>query len=148
MKITMSDDTTATPPASFARVLSERPGRYAKQLCAHMGRKIDASWDEDSRSGLLVFSREGVESGRCRLSAVEGALLLALDAADEELERLEHVVGVHLARFGAKDALAVEWSRSDGSAGLSLGPFTPEEVAEHRRAKKEARQALSARGIL
>ena len=38
---------------SSARVLTERPARYGKQLAGHMGRKITAVWDEESATGSV-----------------------------------------------------------------------------------------------
>ncbi|WP_115728140.1 DUF2218 domain-containing protein [Actinomyces culturomici] len=123
---------------SLARVATDRPARYGKQLCAHMGRKIDAAWDEGSSTGRLVFARDGVESGACRLTCDDDVLVPSLDTDPAEAERLETVVGVHLARFGAKDSLVAVWDR-EGAAGSTQGPFTPEEVAERNRLKREAR---------
>ena len=38
------------------------------------------------------------------------SLVLLAEADDQEmLERVEHVVGSHLVRFGEKDGLIVEW---------------------------------------
>ena len=39
---------------SVATVTTSRAARYGKQLAAHMGRKISASWDGES--GSLKFS--------------------------------------------------------------------------------------------
>lgn len=123
---------------SLARVATDRPARYGKQLCAHMGRKIDAAWDEESATGRLVFARDGVEAGACLLACETDALVLSLESDAAEAEHLETVVGVHLARFGAKDSLVVAWDR-EGAPGSTQGPFTPEEVAERNRLKREAR---------
>ncbi|RLK58242.1 MULTISPECIES: DUF2218 domain-containing protein [Actinokineospora] len=97
---------------SSARVVTDRPGRYAKQLAAHMARKVDTSWDADTGVGELRFP-----FGTSSLVAEPDALLLTVDGAAEDLERLEAVVGKHLVRFGAKDELVVLWSRSTGEAG-------------------------------
>ena len=127
---------------STARVSTGKPTRYGKQLASHMGRRIPAVWDEGSCLGELRFTRDGIESGTCALSCEEDALILELRApSDEELERIEAVVGVHLARFGAKDSLSVAWVRADGAKGPTLGPFSPEEVAEHNRLRRESRAA-------
>jgi hypothetical protein len=52
-----------------------------------------------------------------RLRAEDGALLLTVEGAPEDLDRLESVVGKHLVRFGAKDELVVEWMRDTGEPG-------------------------------
>ena len=90
-----------------------------------MGRKITAAWDEDSRTGSLEFNREGPTTGVVELSCDGEVLVLRLSAADEHLERLEEVVGIHLARFGAKQGMVVRWERGDGTPGTTQGPVTP-----------------------
>jgi hypothetical protein len=98
---------------SEARVATDRPHRYAKQLASHLGRRIDATWDEDAGRGRLAF-RDGTGT----LTAESGALLLTVEGPEAEIERLEDVVGRHLVRFGTKDELVVEWRREGGKPGL------------------------------
>ena len=97
-------------PTSTARVDTDRPGRYAKQLVAHMTRRVTGEWDDAAGTGWLQF-----DSGRADLRAGEGVLNLQVDGAD--LDQLEDVVGRHLVRFGARDELVVRWVRDDGAAG-------------------------------
>ena len=108
-----ASETHVFPRTSTARVATDRPARYGKQLASHMGRKITTTWDEDSGTGSLEFNREG--------------LVLRLSATDEHLERLEEVVGIHLARFGAKQGMVVRWERGDGTPGTTQGPVKPED---------------------
>ena len=105
---------------SVATVATSRAAGYGKQLAAHMGRRIPASWDGES--GSLEFP------GSCTvgLNASDEALTMTLDCSSEEIGHFESVVGRHLARFGARDALAVSWIRDDGSEGTAQGPFTSE----------------------
>jgi hypothetical protein len=50
--------------------------------------------------------------------AVENdGLVLRLEASHEYLDRLENVVGSHLARFVAVPAFSVKWTRSDNTEG-------------------------------
>ena len=126
---------------SIARVTTDRPARYGKQLTGHMGRKITAVWDDDA-TGSLTFDREGAVTGVVELSCHDDILQLDLAAADAHLERLEQVTGIHLARFGAKEGLVVSWFRQDGNPGTTQGPLTPEDL-ERMRAEREARQASS-----
>lgn len=98
--------------SSEARVSTDRPGRYAKQLASHLARKNQTEWDEESGLGTLSFTY-----GTSRLRAEEGALLLTVEGAPEDLDRLESVVGKHLVRFAAKDELVVEWVRDTGEPG-------------------------------
>lgn len=99
-------------PRSEARVATDRPHRYGKQLASHLGRRIDAAWDEDRGEGRLVFP-----DGAATMKAEPGALALAIESGGENLERLEDVVGRHLVRFGAKDELVVSWQRDTGEQG-------------------------------
>ncbi|MFF4799329.1 DUF2218 domain-containing protein [Streptomyces sp. NPDC001351] len=101
-------------PRSEARVITDRPHRYAKQLASHLGRRIRASWDEEAGEGSLVF-----QDGTGSLTATEGALLLTVETDAEHLDLLEDVVGRHLVRFGTKDELVVAWHRDTGAPGTT-----------------------------
>ena len=129
------------PLASTASVTTQLAARYGKQLVSHMGHKITGSWDEEAASGYLLFDREGPVLGRVDVIASPSDLRLELRATPERAARLEHVAGIHLARFGARDSLAIAWERTDGSEGSTQGPLTPEEVEARARAKKAAREA-------
>ena len=132
------------PLISVATVPTERAARYGKQLVSHMGHKITGSWDEEAGSGYLLFDREGPVLGRFDVIASASDLRLELRTTPERADRLEFIVGIHLARFGARDSLAISWERTDGSEGSTQGPLTPEEVEAHTRAKKAAREAAQA----
>ena len=146
---TPSTGETATPSTaeasypliSVASVPTERAARYGKQLVSHMAHKITGSWDEEAGSGYLLFDREGPVLGRFDVIASASDLRLELRTEPERADRLEFIVGIHLARFGARDSLAISWERTDGSEGTTQGPLTPEEVEAHTRAKKAAREA-------
>ncbi|ERH19049.1 hypothetical protein HMPREF0043_00908 [Actinobaculum sp. oral taxon 183 str. F0552] len=105
---------------SVATVTTSRAARYGKQLAAHMGRRISASWDGES--GSLEFS----DSCAVGLHASDEALTMSLKCPSDEIGHFESVIGRHLARFGAREALTVCWIRDDGSEGTTQGPFTPE----------------------
>ena len=134
------------PLIATASVPTERAARYGKQLVSHMGHKITGSWDEEAGSGYLLFDREGPVLGRFDVIASPSDLRLELRTTPERAEHLEHVAGIHLARFGARDSLAISWERTDGSEGTTQGPLTPEEVEAHARAKKAAREAAREAG--
>ena len=129
------------PLIATASVSTERAARYGKQLVSHMGHKITGSWDEEAGNGYLLFDREGPVLGRFDVIASASDLRLELRTEPERADRLEFIVGIHLARFGARDSLAISWERTDGSEGTTQGPLTPEEVEAHARAKKAARDA-------
>ena len=128
------------PLASTASVPTQRAARYGKQLVSHMAHKITGFWDEDADSGYLLFDREGPVLGRFDVIASPSDLRLELRTTPERAAHLEHVAGIHLARFGARDGLTIAWRRSDGSAGSTQGPLTPDEVEAHarERAKRKA----------
>ena len=134
------------PLISVATVTTERAARYGKQLVSHMAHKITGSWDEEAGSGYLLFDREGPVLGRFDVIASPSDLRLELRTTPERADRLEFIVGIHLARFGARDSLAISWERTDGSEGTTQGPLTPEEVEAHARAKKAAREAAQEAG--
>lgn len=151
---TPSTGETATPSTaeasypliSVATVPTERAARYGKQLVSHMGHKITGSWDEEAGNGYLLFDREGPVLGRFDVIASASDLRLELRTEPERADRLEFIIGIHLARFGARDSLAISWERTDGSEGTTQGPLPPEEVEAHTRAKKAAREAAQAAG--
>ena len=134
------------PLIATASVSTERAARYGKQLVSHMGHKITGSWDEEAGNGYLLFDREGPVLGRFDVIASASDLRLELRTEPERADRLEFIVGIHLARFGARDSLAISWERTDGSEGTTQGPLTPEEVEAHTRAKKAAREAAQEAG--
>ncbi len=99
---------------SVARVATDRPERYGKQLVSHLTRRLTGSWD--GSTGELTLGDAG---DRADLGAEPGALVLTILAAPEQLDRWEDVLGRHLVRFGTKDELVATWTRSDGSAGTT-----------------------------
>ena len=131
---------TSFPLASTAIVPTQRAARYGKQLVSHMAHKITGFWDEDAGNGYLLFDREGPVLGRFDVIASPSVLRLELRTTPERAAHLEHVAGIHLARFGARDGLTIAWERTDGSAGSTQGPLTPDEVEAHarERAKRKA----------
>lgn len=98
---------------SRAVVLTDRPARYAKQLASHLGRKILA---EEIEGGYrLTFNRDGLFAGYSDLVVrpVEGVDRLVMEVYAEtpaQREQLEGILGRHLERFGARDALVVSFS--------------------------------------
>jgi len=134
------------PLTSTASVPTQRAARYGKQLVSHMAHKITGAWHEEAASGYLLFDREGPVLGRFDVIASPSDLRLELRTTPERAAHLEHVAGIHLARFGARDGLTIAWERTDGSAGSTQGPLTPDEVEAHARAKKAAREAAQELG--
>lgn len=103
---------TQSTITSTASVATDRPARYGKQLVSHLTRRVTGEWDDDAGSGFIEFT-----GGRVTLTSADGALGLALAAGEDDVARLEDVVGRHLVRFGTRDELVVRWTRSDGTPG-------------------------------
>src|SRR3954470_16881509 len=101
-------------PDSNARVATEKPTPYMKQLCKHFGHKVDVAFDDEHGTIQLA-------GGRCELDAREpGVLQMRARAEDpESLAHVQQVIGRHLERFGRRDELSVsrsqraDWGRDD-----------------------------------
>jgi catechol 2,3-dioxygenase len=105
------------PPAvelrARADVATDRPSPYLLQVAKHFRHKLDVTFDEREATIRFAF-------GRAELRAEEGNLVLeAIAATPAELERVEHVIGSHLVRFGRRDELAVAWTGPEASAPQS-----------------------------
>jgi hypothetical protein len=100
---------------STARMATERPATYLKQLCEHFadaGRRHSAQEFEvtfDDHEGFINFAP--IVSGTCRLDARQaGVLVVELSGSDQAaLERLQRIIAWHLERFGQSDGLMVDW---------------------------------------
>lgn len=98
---------------STAKVTTDRPARYGKQLVEHMSRRHGGEWSAESDSGWMQLG-----SGRADVRAEGNALVLDVSSSQaDELPGLEDAVGRHLVRFGAKDELTVSWVREGGRPG-------------------------------
>jgi uncharacterized protein len=103
--------------ASTARVATERPTTYLKQLCEHFADERQRHSEQafevtfDDHEGFINFAP--VVSGTCSLDArQEGVLLVEVSGSDQPaLERVQRIVTKHLERFGGPDGLTVEWGR-------------------------------------
>jgi hypothetical protein len=105
---------------SRAEVATGAPARYAKQLIAHLGRKVPFTGDAITAPATAVI-------GGATAGIVVGEGVLALWAAGEDEEsvaRVEQVLGSHLERFGQREALTVRWVR-DGGAPIPTSGASP-----------------------
>ena len=90
---------------SVARVVTDQPDRYIKQLVSHLGHKASTDLADDG-TGVIVL-----DVGRCTLTGESGTLVLVASADDDAgLSRVRDVVGRHLERFGAREGLQVQWT--------------------------------------
>ncbi len=98
---------------SRADVATDAPARYAKQLIAHLGRKLSFTGDGTTTPATAVIgtATAGVVVG-------DGVVTLLATGDDEQsVARVEHVLGSHLERFGQRNELAVTWTRDPAVGG-------------------------------
>jgi caffeoyl-CoA O-methyltransferase len=96
---------------SRARVTTPQPARYVKQIVSHLGHRLTTRLEPDG-TGVVEF-----DDGRCTLTVVADAVLLAARASDPAgLDHVREVLGRHLERFGGREGLRVTWSEP-GRAG-------------------------------
>lgn len=102
----MTPDPHVAMITSRAQVNTSTPDRYAKQLVAHLGRKLTFS-TEGATSTTIIGDATG------QIMVGDGLLTLIATGADEEaVARVEHVLGSHLERFGQRNEITVTWSRT------------------------------------
>ena len=91
---------------SRADVITDAPARYAKQLVSHLGRKVDFTVDGDT-------STAEIGGATARVVVGDGVItLLAAGPQEEDVARVEHVLGSHLERFAQRSELTVTWTRT------------------------------------
>ena len=108
--MTTPDATPTTSPGaaltSRADVVTDAPGRYAKQLVSHLGRKVEFV---EEPAGTWTAH---VGGSTARVTVGGDGLVLQAERSDEEtVGRLEHALGSHLERFGQRRELTVTWQR-------------------------------------
>jgi hypothetical protein len=91
---------------SRAEVVTESPNRYAKQLVAHLGRKLEFLTQDGTSTATIGDATGQIVVGNSSLT------LIAAGPDEQSVARVEHVLGSHLERFGQRNELTVVWSRS------------------------------------
>ncbi len=87
-----------------ADVATDAPGRYAKQLVSHLGRRVEFAVD-----GPASTARFGTGTGTVVVG--DGTLTLLAEAPDaDSLALVQRVLGGHLERFGQRNELVVAWA--------------------------------------
>jgi len=109
--MTTPGTTPTTSPAavitSRADVITDAPGRYAKQLLSHLGRKVEFV---ESPPGTWTAHILGSVA---RITVGDDVLILQAEGPDEEsVGRIEHALGNHVERFGQRKELTVSWQRT------------------------------------
>ena len=103
----MTTPQTAPTIHSRADVATSTPERFAKQLVAHLGRKVAFT------TGRTSSATMGAAVGRVVVG--DGILTLLADGDAADVARVEHVLGSHLERFAHREPLVVTWQRSNGT---------------------------------
>ena len=89
---------------SRAEVSTDAPARYAKQLVSHLGRKVEFVTDGATSSAT-------VNDMTLAITVAEAGLTLTVTGSDPSaVARVEHALGGHLERFGARRDLKVTWT--------------------------------------
>ena len=106
--------TPSTDTLSYrADVPTDSPERYAKQLVAHLGRKVAFV---DARTPAGPGSRVQIGTATGSVVPGDGVLVLLASGTDaDDVARAQHVLGSHLERFGQRAELVVTW-RPDTTA--------------------------------
>jgi hypothetical protein len=100
---------TARPLQSRADVRTDTPGRYAKQLVTHLGRKV-------TFTVTGATSTATIGDAIARITIGDGVLSLLATGGDEpSVARVEQVLGGHLERFGQRQQLTVTWTREESA---------------------------------
>jgi hypothetical protein len=121
-----------------AHIETEQSSRYLVRLCTHaasMGRaqghgprvhvneansrgEVDVQAKCSDTRGTVTFS----PWGRCEIAATTSALVLRIEASDEEyLQRIQDIVTSDLDRFSGSEKLAIRWRRTDAAPNVARG---------------------------
>jgi len=89
-----------------ARLDSDRPQRYLKQLVSHLSNRLETNLIDAEHGSIRVPG-----GGSCLLTAAETSIEMTASAADDEsLARIQDVVARHLLRFTRATELTVDWT--------------------------------------
>lgn len=89
-------------PSSTATITTNRASSYLQQLCKHFGHKVPVEFTPEAGEITLPF-------GTCALTAEDETLTLAVTAEEDTLEKMQKVIGDHLARFAFRENPEIEW---------------------------------------
>lgn len=96
---------TLTHLSCTGKFNTDKASKYLQQLCKHFSHKIDVRFDDTSGEVALP-------PGPARLTATDSALLVTIDAQDNDsLDKAKGVIDSHLARFAFRENFtAMDWS--------------------------------------
>jgi hypothetical protein len=89
-----------------AKLIIDRPERYAKQLAAHISHKAEASSESDGVTTITFgFGATGT------IAVGDGAVLLTATSNDSEaMSKAQDVLGRHLLKFAKLEEQTLDWS--------------------------------------
>ncbi len=91
---------------SSAKLIIDRPARYAKQLASHIGHKAQAIEEIDGKVHITFgFGATGT------IAVTSDAVLLEASADNNEaLEKAQDVLGRHLLKFAKLEDQTLDWA--------------------------------------
>jgi caffeoyl-CoA O-methyltransferase len=93
-------------PQSSAKLVIDRPERYAKQLASHIGHKAQAISEADGIT-TVTFGFGGTGT----IAVESDAVLLTGDAGNQEdLEKIQNILGKHLLKFAKLEDQQLDWN--------------------------------------
>jgi uncharacterized protein len=126
---------SSTPAiTSRADVRTDAPARYAKQLVAHLSRKLHFTTDGATSTATIGDGTGHIITG-------EGVLTLLATGDDESaVARVEHVLGSHLERFGRRNELIITWTstRADVEGFSRVGTAPASSMEEVSRTSDDS----------
>jgi hypothetical protein len=91
---------------SSAKLVIDRPERYAKQLASHIGHKAESVSEADGIT-TITFGFGG--SGTIAVNS-DAVLLTARADTQENLETAQNVLGKHLLKFAKLEDQTLDWN--------------------------------------
>jgi hypothetical protein len=91
---------------STAKVVTENGTSYMKQLCRHWAHKFPVEFNDERGTIDLPTARCTLEPGTAEL------LVTVIMTAEADQDRMEQVVAEHLQRFGFRETLVFDWTRT------------------------------------
>lgn len=93
-------------PQSSAKLVIDRPERYAKQLASHIGHKAQSISEADGITSI-TFGFGGTGT----IAVESDAVLLTGDAGNQEdLEKIQNILGKHLLKFAKLEDQQLDWN--------------------------------------
>ncbi|ELA8467453.1 DUF2218 domain-containing protein [Vibrio alginolyticus] len=87
------------------RIDSEHADKYLVTLCRHFGRKVPATWNENS--GLVTFP-----TGKAEFNLCASSLTITCEAdSEEKLNTVKAIISSQVDMFSRRETLALSWVR-------------------------------------